>query len=531
MILKDMLVPMPEKKIVTRTYANGSVYVYYRIRTYRNEKGQPTNDVVAIGKKDTASGKLIPNQRYFDFFPDSNYQNPKTITPKLIKACGNVAAMMEIANQTELLSTLKKSIPTKCDQLLATAFYMICEGNVMMYIGDWFENNNVNFTEHMTDIDCSKLFASITEEEKRLFFSEWIKIRGEQEHIAYDVTSVSTHSQNNEIAEWGFNRDNEKLPQINLGLFYGVSSNMPIYYHTYSGSIPDKVCLEYMMATAKDLGISNTSFVFDCGFVTEENFLYMYENNIPFITAMPGNRTAATNLIDKFKNSIEKSGNRIRDYDVYGVAHPTSMYGQEIQAHIFFDQERRLFETNEIYAYIDKLEAELIELSKAKKQVTKRFKEIFIINEQPKSSFTYELDTEKIDAKLSRAGYFILLCTNRELKSKAVLKTYREKDTIEKNFDQFKNRLDFKRFRTHWKATMEGKIFVGFIALILRTYMKGLIKKNDDLKKVTFEKMLIELNKIKSVTMSDNKSILMPLTKLQKDILSTLKVNTALLEM
>jgi len=529
MILKDVLVSMPESKVLFREKVDGTTYVYYRTRTYRNKKGQPTNDVVAIGKKDNKTGKLIPNPRYFELFPASNHLNPKVPTPKLVQTTGSVVAMKDIANQTELLSTLKHCLPTKWEQVLATAFYMVSEGNVMMYISDWFENNNVDFTAHMVDVDCSRLFASITEEEKRLFFSEWIKCRGEQEYIAYDITSISTYSQNIVTAEWGYNRDNDSLPQINFGMFYGVTSNMPVYYQTYSGSIPDKMCLEFMMSTAKDLGIMNTSFVFDCGFVTEDNFCFMYENNISFITAMPGNRSEATKLIDMVKNSIEKSGNRIREYDVYGVKHTISMYGREINVHIYFDQARRLFETNEIYAYIDKLEAELKHLSKSK-HVTKRHKDYFIIDEQSKSSFSYELDTQKLDDKLSRAGYFILLSYNLNLSSEEVLKIYREKDCIEKNFDQFKNGLDFKRLKTHQNKTMDGKMFVGFIALILRTYMKHLIKKNNDLNKLTFEKILIELKKIKTVTMSNNTKMLMPLSKLQKDIINTLSMDEVMLQ-
>jgi len=523
MILKDVLVAMPESKVVFRTKPDGASYVYYRTRTYRNTKGQPTNDVVAIGKRDPKTGKLIPNPRYFEFFPDSSHLNSKASTPRQIKTEGCVATFMGIASQTNLFQTLKSCLPSKCEQLLATAFYMVSEGNVMMYISDWFDNHSVNFTTDMTDLDCSKLFASITDEEKNLFFKEWIKLRGEQEYIAYDVTSISTYSQNIEIAERGYNRDNDNLPQINLGMFYGVTSNMPVYYQTYSGSIPDKMCLEYMMASAKDLGITNTSFVFDCGFVTEDNFHFMYECKIPFITAMPGSRTDAVKLIDKCKNSIEKFENRIKEYEIYGSMHPISMYGRTIQAHVYFDQTRKILETNEIYAYIDRLESELKRLSRTK-QVTKRFRDIFVIKEHSKSSFTYELDYIKIDEKLSRAGFFILLSCDLKLTSAEVLKIYREKDCIEKNFDQFKNKLDFKRFKTHWQKTLDGKMFVGFVALILRTYMKHKLKKNPETEKLTFEKTLIELKKIRSVMMSDGKKILMPLNKIQKEIMATLHI-------
>jgi hypothetical protein len=69
---------MPEKKIITRTTKNGTQYIYYTLRAYRNKKGQPTSDTISIGKKDPKTGQLIPNRNYYDLFPN---QTPTTQTP------------------------------------------------------------------------------------------------------------------------------------------------------------------------------------------------------------------------------------------------------------------------------------------------------------------------------------------------------------------------------------------------------------------------------------------------------------------
>jgi transposase len=117
------------------------------------------------------------------------------------------------------------------------------------------------------------------------------------------------------------------------------------------------------------------------------------------------------------------------------------------------------------------------------------------------------------------------MTSDAKLSSADVLKIYREKDVIEKNFEQFKNRLDFKRMRTHWNSTTEGKMFVGFIALILRTYMLRKIKNDQNTKRMTFDKALIELKKLKVLTLTDSSEVLLPLTKMQKTILSALSVS------
>ena len=488
MSLKYASVPMPDKRITYKKAANGAVYVYYTLRAYRNKNGNPTSEEVAIGKKDITSGDLIPNRRYYEIFHEAKPSATIQPTPRNVQSRGNTAALMEIANQIGLSEVMKNCFPDRWGQLLASAFYILCEGNVMMYIEDWFDETEITFSDRMDDIACSLLFASITDEDRKRFFIEWVKYRNEKEYIAYDVSSISTYSRNLDAAEWGYNRDNEKLPQVNLGMYYGVTSHVPVYYDLYSGSIPDKTYLEFMMNTSKDLGIRDVCFVMDRGFVTEANIHYMNENRVAFITALPGARLEALRLIDENKGCIRKIANRIGEYEVYGIGQSIELYGVRVKAHIYFDPEKQAIDEKELYAHIGKLQAELEKMSHAKR-LTKRYTEYFLIEEKPKESFTFEMNDEKVDEKLERAGFFILLSSKPDLSSGEVLKVYRTRDIVEKNFDQFKNRLDFRRMRTHWNKTTEGKMFVGFLALILLSAMLCKMKSEGQIKHLTFEKI------------------------------------------
>jgi hypothetical protein len=57
-------VPLPEKGITTRR-SGAYHYVYKVIRSYRNDKGQPTSERISIGKLDEKSGMLLPNDSYW----------------------------------------------------------------------------------------------------------------------------------------------------------------------------------------------------------------------------------------------------------------------------------------------------------------------------------------------------------------------------------------------------------------------------------------------------------------------------------
>ncbi len=71
---------------------------------------------------------------------------------------------------------------------------------------------------------------------------------------------------------------------------------------------------------------------------------------------------------------------------------------------------------------------------------------------------------------------------------------------MEKNFDDLKNDLDMKRLRTHTNGTMEGRIFVQFISLILTTYLKGVMDKNGWTRNHNLQEIFSEMKSLKQVT-------------------------------
>jgi len=53
------------------------------------------------------------------------------------------------------------------------------------------------------------------------------------------------------------------------------------------------------------------------------------------------------------------------------------------------------------------------------------------------------------------------------------MRVHRDKDAVEKCFDDLKNSLDMKRLRMHTSATVDGRLFVQFIALEYLTQYGG----------------------------------------------------------
>ena len=97
----------------------------------------------------------------------------------------------------------------------------------------------------MTSQRSSELFASITEEDKQHFFKLQGKRRSEKEYWAYDITSISSYSQCLRQVQYGKNKEDDRLAQLNLALVFGETSNLPFYYRKLAGNIPDAKTLKH----------------------------------------------------------------------------------------------------------------------------------------------------------------------------------------------------------------------------------------------------------------------------------------------
>ena len=78
-------------------------------------------------------------------------------------------------------------------------------------------------------------------------------------------------------------------------------------------------------------------------------------------------------------------------------------------------------------------------------------------------SVTYRQD--KIDQAHERYGFFVLL-SNEVKEPITALKLYRMRDIAEKAFWNYKDRLNLRRTLTSSESSLEGKLFVEFVALI-----------------------------------------------------------------
>jgi transposase len=88
-----------------------------------------------------------------------------------------------------------------------------------------------------------------------------------------------------------------------------------------------------------------------------------------------------------------------------------------------------------------------------------------------------------------------------------------------------KNSLDLKRLRMHTSATVDGRLFVQFIALILISAIRKEMRSSKLIEKYTVRELLQEMKTLTKVKYSGKYGhILTEVTKAQRDILKSLDI-------
>ena len=515
---QNVKVPLPEHGIAYKKMA-GKTYVYYATAVYRNAKGQPTCDRSSIGRLDEESGMLIPNRNYYEIY----LKQPRPYSGGIFDY-GLYYVFTSIVKRLGIQTLLKRYFPGQEQKILTAAQYMFSEGNVMAYLEDYTEGHETAVHGVMSDKRCSALFSSLRQEDILLFLREWMEKRKSGEYIAYDVTSVSTYSRRTEEAEWGYNRDKEKLPQINMGMYYGEESRLPLYYRIYPGSITDKSHLKYMVEDHGLLGGKGLRYVMDRGFYSRENLTWLTERGHRFVMALPGHLQYVQELIEQHRDEIvNHSRCRLGKGMPYGKRYESTVLGFRMYVHLYYDAEKAIRESEELYDLLDTQERELMQMEVPPAREL-HYDRYFFINRGKDGGLGFTRNHRAIDEALGRCGFFAIGETDFKKDSGEILEIYRNRAVIEKSFDDIKNGLDMKRARTQSSDGLRGKVFVSFLALIVRAYILNSLRGRRD---ITQKKLLLELDKIKVLDLRTKAAprLLNPVTKTARELLELMDVD------
>jgi hypothetical protein len=125
----------------------------------------------------------------------------------------------------------------------------------------------------------------------------------------------------------------------------------------------------------------------------------------------------------------------------------------------------------------------------------KLYQKYFIIKTTPKRGTNVKV-REEIVSKAKRYYGFFALITNENMDMVTALELYRNKDVVEKAFGNLKERLNMRRALVSSEQSLDGKLFVQFVALIYLSYIKKQMQVKDLLRDYTLPGLLDKLDVI-----------------------------------
>jgi transposase len=578
-------------------------YCYASECVWDNEKKQSRTLGTCVGKLNTEDN-FIPNRYLASLFqraPSSLTEHQQNIIDAVVKKYGEaiqtscviskkdeIQTVLEtaqavffgpelvfsvITKKYQLDAIIKKAFPGQtASDVLSLAWYIASEGSALVNSDAWLDSFENPRGCGMTSQEITRLLDRVSYDGMMTFYKLWPKqATGERKKggakVLYDLTSISYYGSAINSADWGYNRDHEKLPQVNYGLLCLRDTAMPLFAWPLTGSVSDVRTLQNMLQFMNKLGFKPDCLMMDRGFASQENITYMLRNKYTFLQALKVNADWIYKLLDIGELTRMRPDSMIKEAEKTYYVSTTPIWwtilkqktGKNIgreEVAVFVRETRKGpappggFEVISRYAcsfhalfcqdlignqhdrFMEKLKDEYERLvSDETTKVAKELKSYFVIKRAKYARHrSVDFNMEAITRHKNKyAGYVCFLTNDMSVLSAVhALNEYSTRDYIEKDFDEMKNELDMNRIRVHTDDRMKARLFIQFIAEIYMREIRVRLHESDECRKMTRKQIFSHIKGIYKVKFKGKyKDVHPELSKSQRGILNALGIRIA----
>lgn len=523
----------------TRIRRGSRVYVYER-ENYRDSTGKVKHrNTRYLGVEVTINGEkqIIPPKKRL-----KEFEITKSVR------YGDITVLYDLFKQYGLIELLNGLLPRRglpAGEVFASlAINHIIDRETLNKFSRWYRDTAL---EELTGITQEKLNSSnlgaVMKTGSKIgpegivdvciaLFNKIKQLETETSTLIYDITSTYFYSTKLSKARLGYNRDDNSLPQINIGLVATKDKGLPVLFRTYEGNITDVRTVEQLIADVKRVGLSIDAIILDRGMASRNNLLMLDGDNLKIIGGIPLTSNEAKELV---MCDVSEENELMRPSGlIYYEDKATSLFGIPGRAIICFNHSDLEVERTARLKKIgiaEKKVAEILSshtgnetlkgLEKEIRAAIRGVSDFFRINNDGKKITVTPHDENRKAARL-RDGKCLIFTTNFEKSTAEIISTYFGKDIIEKIFDCFKNWLDMQPVRHFEEGKIDVYIFICYLAyLALALYRHHLGVSGWE----GVEDSLDELGRIRKTTLDfggERRDKISVLTKEQKEIIEKL---------
>jgi hypothetical protein len=489
---------------VKKPQKNGDIYIIERQSIYDAEKKY--NRILStklIAKIPKGSETPMPTR------PKRTLKGNQEEKTRIVSAKRMHVGMMDIISHIGSVSGIDDAIYSSTDKgtaqkIISIARYLLStNGQSLPGIQTWQYNHPIPYEEGITEDIYHNLFVKIGTDEslQQSFFKHRCEAMSQGDAFAYDSTTISTYSVNQNEARHGYNKANDGLKTIKLLTLYSIEKRQPIAFTKQPGNLPDVTSITNAIKQLSVLGVNTAEIITDNGYYSEHNFSELLQAGFDFISLAKINIKWIRPEIDKHREDLENFSSVCPfDSSTHGVSillmrefektrkytnHKSGAekgtvetFTRRIYLSIYFNAsrqsaEREVFESD-LYELKKLLEAGTA-LGELSLSVQEKVKKYFVLKTRGKKTTVLPNDKAIKDAYRYH-GYFALV-SNKEKDPYECLRKYRRRQTIESFFEAAKQHADGTRIRVWNTDTLRGRMFVQFVSLCYYEYLNEEIRK------------------------------------------------------
>jgi hypothetical protein len=375
-------------------------------------------------------------------------------------------------------------------------------GQTLPGILTWQFNHPIPYEEGMTEDIYHDLFTQVGRDEslQQNFFASRAADIKDRAVLAYDSTSISTYSENQIEARYGFNKASDGLKTIKQLTLFSIETRQPIAFTKQPGNLPDVITIENALKQLSVIGLGNAEIITDNGYYSENNLSALFLASFDFVTLVKSSIKWVKTEFDSHADAFGKMSN-VCPFDTH--THGTTVtlmrdfekvrkysgkkngikkgdketFKRKVYLHLYFNSKRKAEEE----AHFDK---DLIELKKNIEAGT-------IVDDLPdaaqnkvekylhihrRSGKVYVSFNEEACSEAKKLHGHFALASNSEKDTFGCLRKYRKREAIESYFETMKQCADGTRIRVWDTDTLRGRMFVQFVSLCYYEYFSNEIR-------------------------------------------------------
>lgn len=256
----------------------------------------------------------------------------------------------------------------------------------------------------------------------------------------------------------------EFAPQINIGLCIEARYGFPLFHEVFPGNLSHKKTLRQVMEKLNQFGRESAVLVFDAGIATEKNIENAREAGFDVIARIPMyqpiKEIAMANKTTSMRHVVQLTNSKIYVKEVIR---------ENGKLLICFNERIKVSIKEKRYDEITKA----LEKKKKGLSIKDGIRKYLI-----KEGGTWRIDYDKVEEAEQSDGMYVLYSSVKNMPKEKIVKTYFDKDRIEKCFSQVKNALEIKPVRFQTDKRIRAHIMLCHLAYLTATHIEMKLKEN-----------------------------------------------------